>query len=72
MRVQVHPAGDDACDDACSLYRMTSPAPPLDDRLDALDDRLDALEATNAELLDALAKATTLAQVRAAAQVAAG
>lgn len=35
-------------------------------------DRLAALEAQNADLLAALAKATTLAQVRAAAQAAAG
>lgn len=35
-------------------------------------DRLAALESQNAALVDALAKATTLAQVRAAAQAAAG
>lgn len=35
-------------------------------------DRIAALEATNAALLAALAKATTVAQVRAAAQAAAG
>lgn len=35
-------------------------------------DRLAALEAQNAALVAALAKATTLAQVRAAAQAAAG
>lgn len=46
------------------IARYAPPAPPL-------DDRLAALEATNAELLDALAKATTLAQVRAAAAKAA-
>lgn len=40
--------------------------------LDLTDDRIAALEAQNAELLAALAKVTTVAQVRAAAQAAAG
>lgn len=42
-----------------------APQPPSD------ADRIAALEATNAALLAALAKATTVAQVRAAAQAAA-
>lgn len=41
-------------------------------RAPSADDRIAALEATNAALLAALAKATTVAQVRAAAQAVAG
>lgn len=48
---------------ADELAARTAPTP---------DDRIAALEAQNAELLAALAKVTTVAQVRAAAQAAAG